>query len=613
MDQIRLYIEKECIKNWNIYISYLQNDENKKDLESIVTFMFEDILPENLLKGEKSLLQSMSKSEKIQILEHPESFLSKYIQDVFRREKNVNNLVVRSIVRSFQGFKKELEEKKKECNAHMKSMIQFFVELKKSERILLTNKKLELHFKEKRVLITKLLNPYELGEIFGRYLLAQMFTLPSNTSEFYKGIYQYIQNKDYEKWHPLLKYGIFLFVVIEQLFKRDRTEFSSLFNIKLMKKFLDELCILKYGKEQSEQKGKKGDKGKKGKEHKDKRDDQRREQGRDRGRGYQRGGKSKEEEYMLRMKYLKNYGKKLKEKKKGEKKKYEERNKFINIYNKILKDTKVYNVYPGQNKSSDTLYGIFLENSDLKSRIRDYYDQLLFKDPSKGYCQPPNEKDVQICDFKKKLPIIYAESNPDAYFSIEQDLFADKTGPKKEYLTRGTRKEDRDQILDTLQEKLTMYKAYYVYDDTHFNYFMKDLKIFQMQLIYLIYALYYKKFQLYKLFGNIVDSIIEESEDEENNQKNELNMNKNQNNRNGSGSRSNKKDIISMILEKKYDHLNSLQKSKMDLIYEKLKKIVEMKNDIIKKEFGTPEYDNKIGKVDKYIQLLRIEAQKILE
>jgi hypothetical protein len=50
----------------------------------------------------------------------------------------------------------------------------------------------------------------------------------------------------------------------------------------------------------------------------------------------------------------------------------------------------------------------------------------------------------------------------------------------------------------------------------------------------------------------------------------------------------------------------------MDLIYEKLKKLNEMREVVIKTNFGTPEYDEKIHKIDKYIQLLRFEAQKIV-
>jgi hypothetical protein len=105
MEQLKNYIEREANKNWNKYITYLNDDLNKKDLEQILIYMYEDILPENILKSDKSLLQVASKSEKIHILEHPESFLSKYVQDIFKREKNIDDLVIRSIIKSFKGFK----------------------------------------------------------------------------------------------------------------------------------------------------------------------------------------------------------------------------------------------------------------------------------------------------------------------------------------------------------------------------------------------------------------------------------------------------------------------------------------------------------------------------
>ncbi len=601
MEQLKNYIEREANKNWNKYITFLNDDLNKKDLEQILIYMYEDILPENILKSDKSLLQVASKSEKIHILEHPESFLSKYVQDIFKREKNIDDLVIRSIIKSFKGFKENLEKKKKECQLHMKNIVQFFIELKKSERIILTNKTLELSFKDKSVLTTKFLNPYELGEIFGRYLLAHMFDKSSNTSEFYKNIYDKIQNKDYHEWHILLKYGIFLFIMIEQLFKKENSTYSSLFNVKLMKKFLSELCVLKYGKEEGKKEGKKDKKkeGKKGDHHK--KNDRKQFH-------FQRGGDSIKDAHKKLLEKIKKEGKKKKE---GEKKKYEERNKFITFYNKILKETKIYNVYPGKEKVNDTLYSIFLENNDLKNKIESYYDDLIFQNTSNGYCEVSDDQGVQKCDFKKKVPIIFAEQNPDAYFSIENDLFADKTGPKKEYLTRGTKKEDKIQILNTLKEKLTVYKAYYVYDDKYFNEFVKDLKVFQLNLIYLMYMIYLKKYNLYKIFGNILDSILEESINEENINKNNLNMNKNSNeNQNRS---TNKQNVINMILSKKYNHLPQNKKDKLDLIYNQLQKISTLKDKIMKNEFGTPEYDDKIRKIDKFIQLLRFEAQKVLE
>ncbi len=601
MEQLKNYIEREANKNWNKYITFLNDDLNKKDLEQILIYMYEDILPENILKSDKSLLQVASKSEKIHILEHPESFLSKYVQDIFKREKNIDDLVIRSIIKSFKGFKENLEKKKKECQLHMKNIVQFFIELKKSERIILTNKTLELSFKDKSVLTTKFLNPYELGEIFGRYLLAHMFDKSSNTSDFYKNIYDKIQNKDYHEWHILLKYGIFLFIMIEQLFKKENSTYSSLFNVKLMKKFLSELCVLKYGKEEGKKEGKKDKKkeGKKGDHHK--KDDRKQFH-------FQRGGDSIKDAHKKLLEKIKKEGKKKKE---GEKKKYEERNKFITFYNKILKETKIYNVYPGKEKVNDTLYSIFLENNDLKNKIESYYDDLIFQNTSNGYCEVSDDQGVQKCDFKKKVPIIFAEQNPDAYFSIENDLFADKTGPKKEYLTRGTKKEDKIQILNTLKEKLTVYKAYYVYDDKYFNEFVKDLKVFQLNLIYLMYMIYLKKYNLYKIFGNILDSILEESINEENINKNNLNMNKNSNE--DQNRSTNKQNVINMILTKKYNHLPQNKKDKLDLIYNQLQKISTLKDKIMKNEFGTPEYDDKIRKIDKFIQLLRFEAQKVLE
>ncbi len=604
MERLKKYIENESIKNWKKYVSYLNDDINKNDLDKVLIYMFEDVLPESILKDEKSILYTMSKSEKINLLDNSQPFLNKYIQNIFKREKDVNTLVIHSIIKRMKPYKESLEVKKKECIDHMRKITEFFVDLKQSERILLTNKSLDFSFKNKNVLTTKLLNQYELGEIFGRYLLAHTFNSSSNTSTFYKNIFTKIDGKDFQQWHILLKYWIFLFVVIELLFKKNDSNYTSLFNIKLMRKFLNELSILKYGPSQKE--GKKGKSKSKGK------DKYKRGQNKKRFKKHHGGG-SDFEKYikMDTKKVLKNvYKKKMKKaaKKSGEKKKYEDKNKFINAYNKILKETKVYNIYSNSDKKDDTLYNIFIDNNDLKNKISSYYQELLFESPE--YCSPLDEDNRQSCDFKKKIPIIFATQNPDAYFSIENDLFANKTGPKKEYLLR-TREEDRVQIINTLKEKISIYKSYYVYDDNHFNYFVKDLRTFQINLIYLIYILYLKKFNIYKTLIKLLENVMEEKQNEELNEEfEEVNFNKNNEN---SNNKNKSKNILKMVLTKNYKKLNSSQIEQLEIIRNKLIYLNELKDNVEKNEFGTPNYDEKINKINKFIQILRVQIEKILQ
>ncbi len=614
MERLKTYIEKESIKNWKTYVSYLNDEQNKNDLEKVILFMFEDVLPENILKDEKSILYKMSKSEKISVLDNPEPFLHKYIQNIFKREKDVNELVIRSIIKTFKPYKESIETKKKECIDHMTKITQFFVDLKRSERILLTNKSLDFTFKNKNVLSTKLLNPYELGEIFGRYLLAHMFNTSSNTSIFYKNIFSKIYGKDYNDWHILLKYWIFLFIIIEQLFKKSESTFTPLFNIKLVRKLLNELCILKYTSEQKKEKGKGKDKGrgkKDGKQHQE-----HKKQGFKK-RRFGGGDNSKNDFYKIARENPNKIKKMIKkekerEKKKGQNKgksKYEDRNKFINIYNKILKETKVYNIYNEQNKKDDTLYNIFLENQGLKDEIRNYYNDLLFG-TSSTYCKEIDESSkIQSCDFKKKVPIIFATQNPDAYFSIENDLFGDKTGPKKGYLEK-TREEDRVQILNTLRDKITIYKSYYVYDDEHFNSFIKELRNFQLNLIYLIYILYLKKFNVYKILIKLLENVIENTKNEETNEEtnNEISFNKNEDN-----SANKSKNVIKMVLTRNYKKLDSIKIKQLDFIYSKLVKLYELKDKVEKEEFGTPNYDDKMNKINRFIQIIKVQIEKILE
>ncbi len=220
-----------------------------------------------------------------------------------------------------------------------------------------------------------------------------------------------------------------------------------------------------------------------------------------------------------------------------------------------------------------------------------------------------DEKNIQSCDFKKKVPIIFASQNPDAYFSIENDLFGDKTGPKKAYLEK-TREEDRVQILNTLRDKITIYKSYYVYDETHFNYFVKDLRTFQLNLIYLIYILYLKKFNIYKVLIKILEDVIENTKNEETNEEmnNEISFNKNENN-----SEDKSKNVIKMVLTRNYKKLEPIKIKQLDFIYTKLVKLYELKDKVEKEEFGTPNYDDKMNKINRFIQIIKVQIEKILE
>ncbi len=628
MERLKIYIESESEKKWRKYKKYLSEEGNMKDLERFIMYMFEDILPENELKNAKSQFSRMSKGEKLQVMERSESFFQKYVQTIFRKNRNIDEIVVKSIVKSFKDYKHNIERKKQECQEHMKKIVQFYIELKKSERILLTERSVDFSFKNKSVLTSKMLNNNELGEIFGRYLMADMFDMSSYSSDFYKNIFEKIKFDEYESWHPLFKYWIFLFVIIEQLFKKDSTDFTPLFSTKKVKKLIYDISILTYSKEKQEE---------------FKRIEKKHSHHHQRGEHHQRGGHTQSISMIgghtqsismigghtqsismigggggvenILKKVLKNTGQK--KKKKGEKKKYDERNPLINFYNKMLKETRVYNVYTGTNstkKSDDTLYSIFLENNIIKEKVKNYYNELLFSENSK-YCPPKMDGSKRQCDLKEKVPMIFAEQNPDAYFSIEKDLFSDKTGPKKDYekSKQGMDENNMKQILETLSNKLTFYKGYLVYDDKYMAKFLDKLKEFQINLIYLMYSLYLKKYNLYKTFVEILDDIMKDVEKEiiiENNEENNMNGNRNQNNG---------KNVLDIVQEQLYiknakltSKLSETNIKKLNLIYDKIKKIQEYKSKIEKEEYGTPEYNTKHNQIDKYIQMLRIEAQKII-
>ncbi len=597
MERLKIYIENESEKKWKKYKKYLSEEGNTKDLERFIIYMFEDILPENELKNGNSQFSKMSKGEKLQIMERSESYFQKYVQSIFRKNRNVNEIVVKSIVKSFKDYKNNIEKKKEECQEHMKKIIQFYIELKKSERILLTERSVDFSFKNKSVLTSKMLNNNELGEIFGRYLMAHMFNMSSYSSDFYKNIFEKVKFDEYEMWHPLFKYWIFLFVIIEQLFKKDSTDFTPLFSTKKVKKLIYDISILTYSQEKQEQ-FKRIEKHSQHHHHKDHHHKHQRREG---------GGGG----FENILKKLKERGQK---KKKGEKKKYEDRNPLINFYNKMLKETRVYNVYSGTNitkKSDDTLYSIFLENNVLKEKVRNYYNELLFSESSK-YCPPKENGSKRQCDLKEKIPMIYAEQNPNAYFSIEKDLFSNKTGPKKDYekSKQGMDEGNMKQILDTLSNKLTFYKGYLVYDDKYMPKFLEILKEFQINLIYLMYSLYMKKYNLYKTFVEILDDIMKNVEKEINIENNEENgVNRNQNGKN----------VLNMVEEQMYiknakltSKLDETNIKKLNLIYDKIKKIRTYKLKIEKDEYGTPDYNVKMNQIEKYIQMLRIEAQRII-
>ena len=856
MDRLKIYIERESEKNWRRYMASLSEAGNEKDFERVMTFMFEDILPENEFKDERSIYSRLTKSDKLNILSRPQQFFYKYMNYTFRKERDVDNLVVKSIIKSFQGFKQVLDGKKRECVESMKKIIYFFIELKKSERILLQDKSTDFSFMNKTVLTTKLEEPNELGEIFGRYLMSSMFGVSSVPSLFYKDIFAKVENKDFDQWHPLLKYWIFHFGIISQVFHK-KCDLTSFFDTRKMNKLLKEMSILTYTKAKQEEfrkinrsSGKFGDRGQGGDRRQgqgqgrgqggDRRPSQGQGQGQGQGRGYgqgqrpgqgygqgqgqrpgqdprkqffreqggpggrfqggpggrpqqkpwqqQRGGGSDDlfKKFMSMAKKTtgksrdgKSGGKGGKggDSKKGQKREYSDRNPYVALYNKMLKETKVYNVYTEGAKKDDTLYNIFVESPVLKEHIDTFYRKMLFGEgdgtskteyceagPGQGsavapppstlpeesgnqnmtnnntnnqlnnqlnnqvnnqstvssnavplmgggfqdwksrqgqgrgqgqgqgqgsrfsgprpglpvsrpmlsnprpmrsesrttFSRPESRSGSRKCDFKKKVPIIFAQQNPEAYFSIETELMSDKSGPKKRY-GEGTNPEDIAKIMASLKEKITFYKSSYIYDDRYFAIFMKDLKRYQMNLIYLLYSLYEKKYLLYKTFSDVLDQVIKDVGTGTGNNattnaerdgrtgnlvkaagNNRAALNRLYNNRgNGASNRNNatangnrtgndhRKDILEWIMTKEFRTKNksknrepsngnnqqglitmsNQQRARYELIYEKLKKVYQYKEKVEKELFGTPQYDEERTKIDKYLQLLRREAE----
>ncbi len=733
MDRLKIYIERESEKSWRRYMAYLGEAGNEKDFDRVMTFMFEDILPENEFKDEKSIYSRLTKMDKIRILDHPHTFFYKYMNHIFRKERNVDNLVVRSIMKSFQGFKQSLDAKKTESIESMKKIIYFFIEMKKSERILLQEKTVDFSFQNKSVLTTKLEDANELGEIFGRYLMASMFTLSSHPSSFYKDIFVKVENKDFDQWHPLLKYWIFLFVIITQLFHK-KCDLTPIFDTRKVHKLLKEMSILTYTKSKQEEFRKIGSR--EGGRDRDRGKDSGRDRGRgrgqdrdggrggrDRGQGQgprgdprkqffrqqgqqqqqgrpqqqrpspplgkpwqqQRGGGSSGGLSKDFMKYFDALKKKRGSSGKkdgsrdGKKREHSDRNPYVSLYNKMLKETKVYNVYTEGEKKDDTLYNIFVENPQIKDQVDGYYRKMLFgEDGPLGikkteFCEEAvtstststrtststnmnrsmgsrTQTQTRKCDFKKKIPIIFAQQNPEAYFSVESELLSDKSGPKKVYAA-GTKPEDIQRIMNTLKEKITFYKSSYIYDDNYFAIFMKELKRYQLQLIYLLYSLYHKKYLLYKTFSDVLTQVIKDVKDDIGNESNNITKSITKNNQNkqnkkgtqlANAARNNKvilnrlfrnneenkgengnqnrvtqnhpkKDILEWIMTQEYKNKNrnipAVQRARYELIYEKLKKLDQYKEKVNREMFGTPEYNEERSKIDKYLQLLRREAE----
>jgi hypothetical protein len=362
----------------------------------------------------------------------------------------------------------------------------------------------------------------------------------------------------------------------------------------------------------------------------------------------------------------------------GKKREHSDRNPYVALYNKMLKETKVYNVYMEGEKRDDTLYNIFVESSQIKDQVDAYYRKMLFGengsktefcdvvgsvtvenepnvDPRSGLKSrsrqgqgPGSRSGSRKCDFKKKIPIIFAQQNPEAYFSVENELLSDKSGPKKAYSAGvGTKPEDIQRIMNTLKEKITFYKSSYIYDDNYFAIFLKELKRYQVQLIYLLYSLYHKKYILYKTFSDVLTQVMKDVKDDIGNtsnnvtKKNNHNHNKkgaqlanaahnnrallnrlyrnNEENKGANGNQNRisqnypKKDILEWIMTQEFKNKNrnipALQRARYGLIYDKLKKIEAYKEKVNQEMFGTPEYDEERSKIDKYLQLLRREAE----
>ena len=108
----------------------------------------------------------------------------------------------------------------------------------------------------------------------------------------------------------------------------------------------------------------------------------------------------------------------------------------------------------------------------------------------------------------------------------------------------------------------------------------------------------------------MIEDVIEDTKNEENSneENNEIKFNENNNNL-----KNKSKDLIKMILTRNYKKLDPIKVKQLDFIYTKLIKLYELKDKVEKTEFGTPNYDDKITKINKFIQLIKVQIEKILE
>jgi hypothetical protein len=625
------YIENECAKDWNQYLDFMRNDQNRKDVEKIIDFFFGDILPEAELKGQNTLFQRMSKDEKLQVIEHPQSFLYSYVQNLMHQEQNTNIYVLKEVVTSLKTLHKNVEEKKKECVENMKKLIQFFTVLLASQKILLSNPKLD--FREKTVL-TSQEHANELGEIFSRYLLSILFSQNGVAQNFYHGIFDKVEGQEMGEWHPLLKFWILHYYTIGHLFSKDR-EMTTIFSANSMKKHMKEVSkFMKGGDKKSSSNRKSKSSFSSSSSF-----------GRPRTSTYPTRTPEKERRTFMRQRggdprtgkvstsAIRAYEKIEKEREREKEKKYTEKQKELvnpdtEVVRNLFKSTLVSNVNPSGNKPDDKLVNLF-ESEEFAKKVQAYYERVFFE--ADGPCRQTSsnsekgERKIGECNPEKKVPIIFAKHNPEAYFNI-RDLYRSKSGPEDELRKKGRLTESgKKKLLEFCRARIRVYQSCYAFDEERFNtIFLPKLKEFQLHLIYLLYTLHQKKHQMYHYLSEAIQGVSlenfnfgdNEEEAEETGNTSLTNAKKRAVIPVGAFPNnvlSNQGKTLQKLLQKNYRDLHPSTVTKLEIIQKDLEAVVVQRKKVSLEEYGTPGYNQKISKYDDFLKQVYLAVKKILE
>jgi len=175
-------LNRKAEKEFEQIILFLNDENNKNDKILFYKFLLGDIIPKKLLDEEKSYLNNIT-----DIIYDPINLIENYIYLMLENNYDNSNFLKEEIKKSLKRSILDKNKKIDECNEHINLLKKTFLDLNLEKKIPMSEKTIDLVFKNKTVLQTDKL---EIGEVFARYLFTLIDKnkniINSTASKFYE-------------------------------------------------------------------------------------------------------------------------------------------------------------------------------------------------------------------------------------------------------------------------------------------------------------------------------------------------------------------------------------------------------------------------------------------